>query len=358
MRTRTLGRTGLEVAEIGMGGIPIIGVPFDRAVKVVRRAYELGINYFDTARAYRDSEAKMGKALKRVRHKVYIATKTNGYQRTKSSAEGGKAAREDLETSLKELRTDYIDVWQFHDVSTRGRWENVMGPKGPMEVAKKAQRKGLIRFIGLSSHNLDVLNWAVDSGEFDVVLLVYNLGVNDTAPIIAKAKEKGVGVVVMKPLSGGIFFSLPKEKITPWQAWRFVLSNPDISVALVGAKRIKDLEDAVRASRRMEREGPISPMEAQKLMRIARSLGEDVCRDCNYCALVCPEGIPIPTIMQLLDHAKAYPYEWPKHRKTYQSLSKNWTNCRKCRKCEEACPFHLPILERMEKAHQQFSQEV
>ena len=353
-RKRALGRTGLEVTEIGMGGIPIINVPFERAVKVVRRAYDLGINYFDNARAYRDSESKMGKALRRVRKHCIIATKT--HHRT------AKEAWEDLETSLRELKTDYIDIWQLHDVSTSSAWEQVMAPKGALEAAKKAQRKGYVRFIGFSGHNLENLDKAVECGEFDTILLVYNLAVNDTAPIIQKAHERGIGIAVMKPLSGGIFFSLTKDKgadqITPWTAWRFVLSNEGISVALCGAKRIKDLQDAIRASRRVQKEGPMPPEEARRWVRIAQSLGEDVCRGCNYCALVCPEGINIPVIMQLLDHAKAYPYEWPKHRKTYHSLEKNWTDCRECRKCEQACPFDLPILERMQQAHDRFAREI
>jgi len=115
MATRVLGRTGLVVNEIGMGGIPIINVPFKRAVKVVRRAYEMGVNYFDTARAYRDSEAKMGEALKDVRDKVYIATKGHSYQNAPNAKEAGRRAQEDLETSLRELKTDYVDVWHVNE---------------------------------------------------------------------------------------------------------------------------------------------------------------------------------------------------------------------------------------------------
>lgn len=357
MKEKVLGRTGLVVKEIGMGGIPIIRVPFKRAVKVVRRAYEMGINYFDTARAYQDSEAKMGEALKDVRSEVYIATKGHSYQNAPNAKEAGKKAQEDLEISLRELKTSYIDVWQVHDVSTRRRWELTTGPGGVLDVIRKAQERGYVRFIGLSSHNLDVLNQAVESDLFDVLLLVYNLAICDTAEVIRKAKERNIGVTVMKPHSGGIFFSWQKgeERITPWTSWWFVLSNPDISVYLCGARRVKDLEDAFRASRRFEQVGPMAEEEAAKWVAVAKGYGEDVCKACQYCTLKCPEGIQVHVVMQLLDHAKAFPYEWPKHKETYQSLEKNFEDCKKCKKCEEACPFNLPVLQRFEGAHRGFT---
>jgi len=360
MGERVLGRTGLVVNEIGMGGIPIINVPFKRAVKVVRRAYEMGVNYFDTARAYRDSEAKMGEALREVRQEVYIATKGHSYQNAPSAKEAGKMAQEDLETSLRELKTDYVDVWQVHDVSTRRRWELTVGPGGVLEVIKRAQERGYVRFIGMSSHNLEVLKEAVESDLFDVILLVYNLAINDTAEVIRRAKERNIGVAVMKPHSGGIFFSQQRggERITPWISWWFVLSNPDISVYLCGARRVKDLQDALRASRRFERVGPMPEEEAAKWVAIAKGYGEDVCRACQYCTLHCPEGIQVHVVMQLLDHARAFPYEWPKHRSIYQSLGKNFEDCTKCRRCERACPFNLPILQRFEEAHKRFTGEV
>jgi len=347
LKTRLLGNTGVEVSEIGLGGIPLISAPMDKAVKIVNRALDRGINYIDTARAYNDSEAKIGKVMRKRRDECFLATKT--------AAQDAKGALEDLEVSLKELQTDHLDLWQLHDVSTRERFNNMVKRGGTLEAAKRARDKGKCRFIGITGHNKDLLLEAIELGEFDTILCVYNLGVHDTQEkVIPTAKKNGLGVVVMKPLSGGIFFRRKDTKITPEEAWRFVLGNPDISVALAGAKLLRDVEQAVRASRRFK---PLTKAQRERLIKAAKSLGEDICRNCGYCR-DCPQGIDIPTIMQLFDDARIYPYEWPRHRTIYAKLSPQADACKECGQCEEACPFNLPIMERLKQAHQRFSQPV
>jgi predicted aldo/keto reductase-like oxidoreductase len=344
VRTRPLGKTGFDATEIGLGGIPIIGIPFEKAIRIVHRALDRGINYIDTARAYGDSEAKIGAVMRTRRDECFLATKTH--------AASAKEAREHLETSLRELQTDYVDLWQLHDVSTRERFHNMTKRRGTLEAAKRAQREGKCRFIGVSSHNNDLLLEIMDLGEIDTILCVYNLGVHGTGErVIPTAKEKGIGVVVMKPLSGGIFFRRKDSKITPRDAWRFVLGNPDISVALAGAKLMRDVEQAVRASRTFK---PLTKAEERRLIKAAQSLGEDICRNCGYCR-DCPQGIPIPAIMQLYDDSRVYPYEWPRHRTTYATLSPQADACEECGKCVEACPFDLPIMDRLKEAHRRFS---
>ncbi len=351
IRKRKLGRTGFDVAEVGLGGIPMMRVDFDKAAAIVNRALDRGVNYLDNARAYDDSEAKFGQVMKDRRDECFLATKTHNHDR------GG--ALQCLKESLEALQTDYLDLWQVHDVSTHERWETVMGPDGALKAARQAQSEGRARFVGLSGHNIDILQKAVDSGEFDVVLCVYNLGVFDTADVIKAARARDIGVAIMKPLSGGIFFKHLKaeeaeRQITPEIAWRFVLSNPDISVALSGAQELRDIDQAVDAS---ERFAPLSPEEARSYQELAVSLGEDVCRDCRYCR-DCPAEIEIWTIMQMMDRARVYSYEWPKFRKTYAALAVKADECTDCGQCEEACPFDLPIRERLQKAHERFNQPV
>jgi len=350
-RKRLLGRTGVMVTEVGLGGIPIMRVGFDKAERIIDRALDRGMDYIDTARVYGDSEAKFGQVMRRRRDECFLATKTVG--RT------ADAAAAELDVSLKELQTDHLDLWQLHDVSTQALWDQVMGPGGALEAAKRARDAGRTRFIGMSAHNVITLEQAVESGEFDAILLVYNLAVSDTAGVIRKAREAGVGVAIMKPLSGGIFFGLLKDKhpgnpVTPRIAWRYVLGNEDLSVACVGAQTLRDVEEAMRASNAFL---PLSGKEAAPYIAQAQGLGQDVCRDCRYCR-DCPVGIDVPAMMQLMDRQRAFAYEWPRHRMVYQRLDPQADVCTKCGACEESCPFDLPIMARIEKAHAALSQPV
>jgi len=348
IRKRLLGGTGLEATEIGLGGIPMIRSSFDKAVKIVHRALDLGVNYLDTARNYRDSEAKMGAVMRTRRDECFLATK--------SSAGTKEAALAELAVSLKELQTDKLDLWQLHDVSTPRRYEEVMAPGGALEAAKQARDEGKCDFIGITSHSVPVLEQAIESGEFDTIMCVYNLAIGDTGDrVMPLAKERNVGVAVMKPLSGGIFFRMAREgaadTITPEAAWNFVLMNPNVDVALAGARWIKDIEQAARCSRRF---AALTGDEIREHTTRARALGEDVCRDCRYCES-CPEEIPIPAMMQIADRGRAFPYEWPKYRDEYAGLRPQADVCTECGACEESCPFDLPIMERLRHLHERLT---
>ncbi len=352
-RMRPFGNTGIEVSEVGMGGIPIMRVDdMDEAARLVHHAIDRGINYFDSARGYKDSEAKFGLVMKDRRDEVFLATKTQG--RTKEEA------LTHLDESLGALQTDHLDLWQFHDISTSERWEQVMGPGGALEAAKEAKAEGKARFIGITSHSIPVLQKAIECGEFDSVLCVYNLGINDTdEPVIKAAAAAGMGVAIMKPLSGGIFFRHMKaqeaeKQITAEAAWRYVLGNPDISVALAGVQEQRDIDQAVDISETFR---PLSPGETDEYVQLAQALGEDVCRDCRYCS-ECPQEIEVWRIMQMLDRARAYPYEWPKFRTEYAQMEVKADACEECGSCEESCPFDLNIVERLKKAHEQFNRPV
>ncbi len=350
LRKRPFGNTGWEVTEIALGGIPLIRVEFDKAVKIIHRALDKGINLIDTARAYKDSEAKFGEVMKTRREEVFLCTKTVSQTR--------EEALRDLEVSLKELKTDYVDLWQLHDVSTRQKYERMMGPGGALEALKWARDKGKCRFIGLSGHNNELLEEAIETGEFDSVLCVYNLGVTDTNDrVLPLAKERGMATMAMKPLAGGTLFRLTKDKrtpITPEIAWRFVLMNDNLDTRLLGAAYLRDVEEAVRIARRFR---PLTKRQVQKYTEMAREVARDVCYNCRYCDS-CPQGIPIPQIMQLLDHARVYSYEWPKHRKAYQKLKVKADACTECGRCEELCPFNINIIERLKRAHERFNRPV
>jgi len=166
LKERILGRTGLRVKTMGFGGIPIQRVSEEEAVAVVRRCHEHGLNYYDTARGYTNSEERIGKALEGVRDEVYLATKS--HQRT---AEG---IFRELETSLKNLRTDYIDVYQLHNVANEDQWRQVQAEGGALEAVYQAKEDGMIRHIGVTSHNPDLAVELVRSGHLETLMIQYD----------------------------------------------------------------------------------------------------------------------------------------------------------------------------------------
>jgi len=343
MRQRVYEPTGKYLAEIGFGGIPIINEPFDKAVEVVDYAISRGFEYIDTARAYKDSENKIGEVMKTRRGEVMLATKT--------TARDYDGAMRDLQESLEALNTDFLDVWQLHDISTQERYDKVMAPEGAMKAFLKMQEQGVVKLLGITGHNNKLLVEALKTGYFQSVLAVYNLGVHDSEEeLIPEAKRRGVAVIVMKPLSGGVFFTRPKNNVDPMHAWWFVLENKDINVALAGCKNKRDVDQAVKASETFR---PLSEEERKKALELANFLGEDVCRNCGYCR-DCPVGIPIPEIMQMFDEARQFSYEWPRFLKTYSSLEHKADECIDCGQCEEACPFDLPIRERIREFHKRW----
>lgn len=346
LRKRRLGRTGFMATEIGLGGIPVMQVQdLDEAAGLIAYALDQGINYIDTARAYGDSEKKFGLALKGRRHEVFVATKTNAYDYD--------TAWRYLETSLSELQTDYVDVWHMHDISTRDRWDQIRAKDGALRAAHEARDQGLIRYIGVTSHNDDLLLECMQTGEFDVILCVYNLAIHSSGEkCLPYAHEHDIGVTIMKPLSGGIFFRREETYVDPLKAWHFVLQNPYVSVALAGFKNRRDIDQAIEASTTFQ---PLAEDEIKELVERARFLGEDVCRACGYCK-DCPAEIPIPEIMRIADEARVFSYEWPRFRREYAVIQPKADACLDCGQCEERCPFNLNIRERLRMVHQHFAQ--
>ena len=349
MKLRTLGRTGVQVSEIGLGGIPIIRVEdLDLTDQIINHALDCGINYLDNARAYGNSEMKYGRVLKHRRAEAFVATKTVGRERD--------AALADLEVSLNELQTDRLDLWQMHDVSTRQFYEQVMAPGGALKAAREAQEQGLVRFVGITGHNDEVLLDAVASGEFDTILCVYNLAIHSAGEqVLPRAAAENVGVAVMKPLSGGVFFRRPEIAIPPDRAWHFVLERPEVSVGLAGANCLRDVDQAVAASESFR---TLDDDERAELIEKARFLGEDICRNCGYCVDDCPQSIDIPRLMRIHDEARRFAYEWPRFRQEYAGIEPKADACVECKSCEEHCPFDLPIVERLAKVHKQFNRPV
>jgi len=340
MERIVIGKTGLEVARLGFGGIPIQRVEEEsRAVETVLHAVESGVDFIDTARAYTKSERRIGMAINQTDREVVLASK--------STSRTAKGLRADLEMSLKQLQRTYIDLYQCHFVQNVDVYEKVVGPGGAFEGLVKAKEEGLIGHIGITSHSLDLLDRVLEDGFFETIMVCFSLlepGAEEK--IFPKAKERGVGIIAMKPFSGGV---INDAKL----ALKYVLSQPDI-VILAGVES-KELFDEnwriFRDSCELDKE------EKRQIEEIRKKHGKDFCRRCDYCQ-PCTEGIPIHLILHLPSMVK---------RMGKEALTRGWRpeaiekarHCSRCGECEERCPYQLPIpdliKERVEWVDQQLS---
>lgn len=318
----TLGRTGLEISRTGFGALPIQRIGFDEAGAILNRALDGGINYIDTARAYTDSEEKIGRAIGRRRDEFFIATKTHA-----KTAEG---FWRDLEASLNLLQTDRVDVYQLHNppfVPVPG------GADGLYDAAVKAREAGKIRFIGISQHSIDRAFEAVNSGLYDTLQYPFNhLATDREIELVRLCREKNVGFVCMKAMSGG----LVTDARLPF-AW---LSQFDHIVPIWGVQRMEELEQLLSFS-----ENPPA-LDADTLAMIEadrRALVGAFCRSCGYC-LPCPAGIPIHNanrMRQLLERSPWQSWVTPE----WQAGMAKIENCVRCGACAKKCPYGLKPYE-------------
>ncbi len=322
---RILGRTQLKVSVLGFGGIPIRTLSLDEAVKVVRRAFELGVNFYDTARNYADSERKIGAALNDVRSEVYIATKT-------ASRTYDEAMR-DLEASLSELGTTYVDVWQLHGVNNFETLEQVLAPNGALAALKDAKQDGKIRFIGITGHRPDVLLKAIETGEFDTVQFPFNyLATEAERELIPRAEQLNIGMIIMKPLAGG-------ELSNAKAALRFIIQYP-ISTVIPGMKSIAEVEENAKT---LFEDWELTDEDLKVIDEDKRRLNKVFCRGCMYC-MPCPQGIPISQLLRIESIVRRVGVtEWVKS--IYREAKEKVPSCIKCKQCEEKCPYELPITE-------------
>lgn len=336
---RVLGETGLAVSLIGMGGIGIVSAHCpDRAssTRLVKLALEKGINFFETARAYHDSEHRFGEALGNVpRESFFVGTKT---LRRKE-----REVQEDIEISLRHLRLERIDLYQIHALR-EGEIDRALGPGGALEALKKAKAQGKIAHVGVSTHWPEAARRLIACGEFETIQIPYNpVDMEEFGKIIPVAKEAGLGIIVMKALAGGVLTRVET-------ALKFVLSK-DVSVVLLGVSTPEQLEQDVRVARSKP---VLLPGDMKALIEEARDLGKYFCRQCGYCLNGCPQTIQIPTILALKRYFDSYASrEWAWEE--YGQLKVKAKACEECGKCEEACPYDLPIRQMLRESHQRLN---
>ena len=333
MEYRVLGKSGLEVSKLGFGGIPIQKVSVETVKDIMEAMLHNGINYIDTARGYTISEELIGEAIEGKRNKFILATKS--MSRTK---DGIKA---DIETSLKNLRTDYIDLYQIHNPS-KAEFEQVLAEGGALEGLMEAKAEGKIGHIGFTTHSLELFEEALELEWVETIMFPYNIVENQGDELIKKCKEKNIGFIVMKPLAGG---AIEDGEL----ALRFICANPDISVVIPGMASVEEVEQNLKASENKE---PLTEEEHAKMEAVRKELGNNFCRRCNYCA-PCTKGINISGVFLMQGYLDRYGLEdWARTR--YDAFAAKASDCIGCGVCETRCPYNLPIRDMLKEAAQRF----
>jgi predicted aldo/keto reductase-like oxidoreductase len=325
LRETILGKTGLKVKILGFGGIPIQRISEEEAVKVVRRCYELGINYYDTARGYTNSEERIGKALEDVRENVILATK--------SGRRKAEELLEELKISLQNLRTDYIDVYQLHNVSSHESWIQIKEKGGALEALYEARDEGKIRHLGVTSHDPKILADIVKEDIFETIMIPYNyLTLKPEEELLHLCKRRNVGTVIMKPFGGGAFSNANT-------ALKFVLSKDYVDITIPGMMTKAEVEENFQVAVNPH----ILSQEELALIEMDRvNLGDRFCRACNYCQ-PCPQEIPITFILRAESQFLKRMGWRPRTEERFADAIEKANSCIECGECEARCPYHLPI---------------
>jgi len=365
---RQLGRTGLKVSQLGFGAmrLPMKGegdgavVDRELSTPMIHRAFQAGVNYIDSAVGYcnRDSQRAVGDALKGWRDRVVVSTKNPDY------GQDEKAWWKNLEDSLERLQVEYIDIYNHHGLTWKTYVEDVEPRMGKWMT--KAVDQGLIRHICCSSHDsCEGIIKLIDSGYPASITLQYNLLDRANEPAIAHAHAKGVGIVVMGPVAGGRLGAtsdvlarlVPGIDRVPELALRFVLSNPNVTVALSGMSTMQHVEENLNVAADEVTLSESDKAQIDRHLVRLRKMAELYCTGCGYCMPCEAAGVDIPAVFGAYNQGRVYGL-WPAARGAYRWIrngpderNKTAEACTECGACEEKCPQNIPIREQLKEAH-------
>lgn len=331
METVTLGSTGITVNKNGFGALPIQRIVKEDAVYLARKAFQAGITFFDTARWYSDSEVKLGEALEDIRSEVFIATKTG--------AQTVEDFWKDLETSLHNLRTDYIDIYQFHNPAVCPKPGD---GSGLYEAMAEAKEQGKIRHIGITNHRLAVAKEAIESGLYETLQFPFcYLAIDKDIELVTMCKERNMGFIAMKALSGGLINNAKA-------AYAFEAQFDNV-LPIWGVQKESELDEFIS----FMDEPPMMTEEIKAIVNHDKEeLSGDFCRGCGYC-MPCPAGIEINNCARMSLMLRRAPSDaW---------LTQNWQDkmskiegCLECGKCMSKCPYGLHTPELLKKNYEDF----
>ena len=312
-----LGKTNLEVNKNGFGALPIQRCNMDESIEILQKAYANGIDFYDTAHFYTDSEEKLGNAFEDVRENIYLASKT--------AAETPKVFWSDLETSLKSLKTDYLDLYQFHNIS--------FTPKDDDELFKamiQAKEDGMINHIGITTHKITFAHEAIESGLYETLQYPFSyLSGSEEIDLVNKCKQLDVGFIAMKAMGGGL--------IKNSKASYAFLNQFDNVLPIWGIQKISELDEFLS----YDENTVLNDSLKAEIEKDKNELGEDFCRGCGYC-MPCPEGIKINTCARMSLWVRRFPTE-PHLTEEWQQIMAKSEDCIECYSCVDNCPYELDI---------------
>ncbi|HEX30437.1 TPA: aldo/keto reductase [Candidatus Poribacteria bacterium] len=369
MQYREYGNTGIKLSALGFGCMRFPTdenrrIKEDESIEMLKYAYEHGVNIFDSAAVYNggDSERVLGKAVKEMdRSRIYISTK-NHYK----GPDAGEWRRT-LEGSLERLDIDYIDFYHMHDLRLNQFIEGIIVKGGPLQEALKAKEEGLIRHLCFSSHDdPENVKKMINTGYFEGILVQYNILDRAYEDVIAHARQKGLGVLVMGPVGGGRL-AAPSEQIqklipggaktSAEAALRIVLANEHVTTALSGMSSMQMVVENIETASRTE---PLSEDEKRhmaEMLEQVRKLAELYCTGCGYC-MPCPNGVDIPANFRAMIYYKVYGLK-DYAKSEYRRLKNRKVNgepkpasadvCVECGQCEAKCPQNIPIIKQLKE---------
>ena len=331
MKMITLGTTGITVPQNAFGALPVQRVDLDTAVQILRRAYDGGMRFFDTARAYSDSEEKLGHAFEGMRDKIFIASKTMG--RTP------KDFKEQLATSLRLLKTDYLDIYQFHCVDQCYRPGD---GTGMYECMLEAKEQGKIRHIGVTSHKLDVAKECIESGLYETLQFPFSyISTEKELELVRMCKEHNMGFIAMKGLAGGL--------INNSRAAFAFMTQFDHVLPIWGIQKMYELEEWLSY---MDQPPALDDEILSFIEKEKSELIGDFCRGCGYC-MPCPAGILINNCARMSLMVRRAPSKaWLNE--TWQENMKKIEGCLHCNQCMKKCPYQLNTPELLKKNYEDY----
>jgi len=361
-------RSGFRVPRANIGGMRLPD-DHDEAVKVLRHAIDAGMRYIDTCRAYGESEIKVGKALKDgYRQKVILSSKWSPWIKkfADDDAPTADCMRKRLDDSLRRLDVEWVDFYQVWNINSRETYEAATKPGGTLEGIRKAMDEGLVKHTGATTHEEveNLLEYLPEMDWCEILLVSYNMLDTRYAPIIDRARELGIGTIVMNPVAGGrlvgespVLLELAREvgaRDVPELALRWLLSNPNLDTYISGINKISDVDSAVAAAN-------AGPFSAEEVARVNAFIAEhtsealNFCTGCGYCK-PCPQGIEIPGVMARVYEDRFWGLREPA-RKRYRSMKEPRADaCVACGECEAKCTQKLKISQEMRYAAEIFGE--
>ena len=324
-----LGKTNLEVNKNGFGALPIQRCTMEESIEILRKAYANGIDFYDTAHFYTDSEEKIGNAFEDIsRDTIYLASKT--------AAETPEDFWSDLETSLKSLKTDYLDLYQFHNIS--------FTPKSEDELFKamlEAKDNEMVIHIGITTHKITHAREAIDSGLYETLQYPFSyLSGEEEIKLVEKCKQLDVGFIAMKAMGGGL--------IKNSKASFAFLNQFDNVLPIWGIQKISELDEFLSYA-----ENTVLTDELKQAIEIdKKEIGEEFCRGCGYC-MPCPEGIKINTCARMSLWIRRFPTE-PHLTEEWQKTMRDTENCIECYNCVDNCPYELDIPKLLKENYEDY----